>query len=77
MQETTIPPAIKLTRYSHGAGCGCKIAPKILDQILTSNIAMPDNDKLLVGNHSKDDAVSFPIPAEKSYIHNLRRGNIG
>lgn len=47
---------IKLTQYSHGAGCGCKIAPKVLDQILQSNFAMPDNNRLLVGNHSKDDA---------------------
>ena len=46
----------RLTQYSHGAGCGCKIAPKILDEILTSNFAMPDNANLIVGNHSKDDA---------------------
>jgi selenide, water dikinase len=52
---------IKLTQYSHGAGCGCKIAPKVLDRILTSNIAMPDNDRLLVGNHSKDDAAVYDM----------------
>jgi selenide,water dikinase len=47
---------IKLTQYSHGAGCGCKISPEVLDRILKGNIAMPDNKNLLVGNHSKDDA---------------------
>lgn len=52
---------IKLTQYSHGAGCGCKIAPKILDEILTTNFAMPDNDKLIVGNHSKDDAAVYDL----------------
>ena len=52
---------IKLTQYSHGAGCGCKIAPKILDEILTSNFARPDNDKLIVGNHSKDDAAVYDL----------------
>lgn len=52
---------VKLTRYSHGAGCGCKIAPKVLDRILKSNLSMPDNDKLLVGNHSKDDAAVLDI----------------
>jgi len=52
---------IKLTQYSHGAGCGCKIAPKVLDEILTSNFAMPDNDKLIVGNHSKDDAAVYDL----------------
>lgn len=51
---------IKLTQYSHGAGCGCKIAPKVLDEILKSNITTPDN-KLLVGNHSKDDAAVYDI----------------
>lgn len=53
--------AIQLTKYSHGAGCGCKISPKILDEILSSNFAMPDNDKLIVGNHSKDDAAVYDI----------------
>ena len=52
---------IKLTHYSRGAGCGCKIAPKVLDEILKSNFALPDNNKLLVGNHSKDDAAVYDI----------------
>jgi selenide, water dikinase len=47
---------IRLTQYSHGAGCGCKISPMLREKILHSNFAMPDNDKLIVGNHSKDDA---------------------
>ena len=59
--ESTEPEAIKLTQYSHGAGCGCKIAPKILDEILSSNFAIPDNDKLIVGNHSKDDAAVYDL----------------
>ena len=50
-----------LTQFSHGAGCACKIAPKVLDEILKSNIAWPDNDKLLVGNHSRDDAAAYDI----------------
>jgi len=52
---------IKLTQYSHGAGCGCKISPKVLDEILKSNIVLPDNDKLLVGNHSRDDAAVYDL----------------
>lgn len=52
---------IKLTQYSHGAGCGCKIAPKILDEILTSNFTLPDNKNLIVGNHSKDDAAVYDL----------------
>ncbi len=52
---------IKLTQYSHGAGCGCKISPKILDEILESSFSMPDNNRLLVGNHSKDDAAVYDL----------------
>ncbi len=54
-------PEIKLTQYSHGAGCGCKISPKVLEEILSSNFVMPDDDKLIVGNHSKDDAAVYDI----------------
>ena len=57
----TIHDSIKLTQYSHGAGCGCKIAPKVLDEILKSNITLPDNYKLLVGNQSKDDAAVYDL----------------
>jgi selenide,water dikinase len=60
-QLSEITDPIRLTQYSHGAGCGCKIAPKVLDQILKGSIALPDNNKLLVGNHSKDDAAVFDI----------------
>ncbi len=59
-----IPDALgefRLTQYSHGAGCGCKISPKILDEILTSNFAMPNNKNLIVGNHSKDDAAVYDL----------------
>jgi selenide, water dikinase len=51
----------KLTQYSHGGGCGCKIAPSVLDEILKSGYAFPDNKALLVGNHSKDDAAVYDM----------------
>jgi selenide,water dikinase len=54
-------PDCLLTQFSHGAGCGCKIAPKVLDEILKSSIAAPDNKKLLVGNHTKDDAAVYDM----------------
>jgi selenide,water dikinase len=59
---------IKLTQYSHGAGCGCKISPKILDEILSSSFSMPDNDRLIVGNHSKDDAAVYDLLNGKALI---------
>ena len=52
---------IKLTKYSHGAGCGCKIAPHVLEQILKSEFVAPQNNKLIVGNSSKDDAAVYDI----------------
>jgi selenide, water dikinase len=52
---------IKLTQFSHGAGCGCKISPLLLDEILHSNLTIPDNKKLLVGNHTKDDAAVYDL----------------
>lgn len=52
---------IKLTQFSKGAGCGCKIAPKALDEILQTNISVKPDKKLLVGNSSKDDAAAYDL----------------
>jgi selenide, water dikinase len=52
---------IKLTQFSHGAGCGCKIAPQVLEQILQSNVSFTNDKKLLVGNSSKDDAAVYDL----------------
>lgn len=60
-QDVNKEASIKLTQYSHGAGCGCKISPLILDKILLSNLAVPDNKKLIVGNHTKDDAAVYDM----------------
>ncbi len=51
---------VKLTQYSRGAGCGCKISPDLLSQILKSNEAMPF-DNLIVGNNSRDDAAVLDL----------------
>ncbi len=48
--------AIRLTQYSHGAGCGCKISPKVLDTILQSQLPGFADPRLLVGHQSRDDA---------------------
>ncbi|MFP4251257.1 MAG: selenide, water dikinase SelD [Guyparkeria sp.] len=55
-------PDIRLTQYSHGAGCGCKIAPSLLDDMLTSNLApIAPDARLIVGNDSRDDAAVFDL----------------
>lgn len=52
---------IKLTQYSHGAGCGCKISPAILDKILHSTTLAQPDARLLVGNDKRDDAAVFDL----------------
>lgn len=52
---------IKLTQYSHGAGCGCKISPTVLDTILHSDFPKGLFPNLLVGNESKDDAAVYDV----------------
>ena len=51
----------KLTQYSHGAGCGCKIAPKVLDNILKTSVVHQKFPQLLVGNEERDDAAVFDL----------------
>lgn len=52
---------IRLTEYSHGAGCGCKISPKLLEDILKTEMPAVAYPQLLVGNDSKDDAAVFDL----------------
>lgn len=58
---------IKLTQYSHGAGCGCKISPAVLEQILGGSVKerFPG---LLVGNEFKDDAAVFELDDDNCII---------
>jgi selenide,water dikinase len=57
----TVNEQINLTEYSHGAGCGCKISPKVLDIILQSKLDISPDEKLLVGNNSRDDAAVYDV----------------
>ena len=53
--------SIRLTQYSHGAGCGCKISPQVLDTLLKSSLTPPHDSNLLVGNDSRDDAAVYDL----------------
>lgn len=59
---------IKLTQYSHGAGCGCKIAPRVLDTILTCGTVLFKDPRLLVGHDNHDDAAVFDMGNGKALI---------
>jgi selenide,water dikinase len=50
-----------LTEFSHGAGCGCKIAPDVLERILHTSAPKFLDSRLLVGNESRDDAAVVDI----------------
>lgn len=52
---------IKLTQYSHGAGCGCKISPKVLHTILHTDKAKEHFPQLLVGYDTRDDAAVYDM----------------
>ena len=62
---------IRLTQYSHSAGCGCKIAPDVLSRILaetdggTSSAKFPS---LLVGHQSRDDAAAVVLDNDRAVL---------
>ncbi len=64
MSEQTI----RLTQYSHGAGCGCKISPKVLETILHSEQSKFVDPNLLVGNETSDDAAVYDLGNGTSVI---------
>ncbi|MFC3607027.1 selenide, water dikinase SelD [Stutzerimonas tarimensis] len=59
---------IRLTQYSHGAGCGCKISPKVLDVILAGSGAQHLDPRLWVGNASRDDAAVYGIDDARGVV---------
>lgn len=59
---------VRLTQYSHGAGCGCKISPKVLDVILAGSGAQNLDPRLWVGNASRDDAAVYGIDDEQGVV---------
>lgn len=59
---------IRLTQYSHGAGCGCKISPKVLEVILAGSGAQNLDPRLWVGNASRDDAAVYAIDEERGVV---------
>jgi selenide,water dikinase len=58
----------RLTSLSHGGGCGCKIAPGVLSEILKGTSAMPIPKELLVGIETADDAAVYQLNDEQALI---------
>lgn len=59
---------IKLTSFSHGGGCGCKIAPGVLAEILKSSTGFPLPKELMVGIETADDAAVYKLNNEQALI---------
>jgi selenide,water dikinase len=57
-----------LTRYSHGAGCGCKLSTQVLETIVQRFDAVQHFPALLVGNEGKDDAAVYQLNEEQAVI---------
>ena len=58
----------RLTSLSHGGGCGCKIAPGVLSEILRSTTAMPLPPELLVGIETSDDAAVYKLNDSQALV---------
>ncbi|MDO8248144.1 MAG: selenide, water dikinase SelD [Rhodoferax sp.] len=65
---TSLVPQPRLTSLSHGGGCGCKIAPGVLSEILKGITAMPMPKELLVGIETADDAAVYQLNDEQALI---------
>ncbi len=61
MEQKDYNMDVKLTQFSHGGGCGCKIAPAILSEILAKSPVRLPNPNLLVGTESSDDAAVYRL----------------
>ncbi len=68
MKPTGPPAEPRLTALSHGGGCGCKIAPGVLAQILKGTTAMPIPKELMVGIETADDAAVYKLNDEQALI---------
>jgi selenide,water dikinase len=62
------PGPIRLTSFSHGGGCGCKIAPGVLADILKDTAKLPVPAQLLVGIETADDAAVYRLNDEQALI---------
>jgi selenide,water dikinase len=66
--DATAQDVIRLTSFSHGGGCGCKIAPGILSEILKKSTGFPVPKALLVGIETSDDAAVYQLNEEQALI---------
>jgi selenide,water dikinase len=67
MNAPGVPP-LRLTQFSHGGGCGCKIAPGVLQEIIARAGPLPIPPALLVGIETSDDAAVYRINDDQAIV---------
>lgn len=66
MTDTAVPPK-RLTEYSHGAGCACKLPPGLVGEVV-AKLAPVDDERLLVGSATGDDAAVWRLDADRALV---------
>lgn len=61
MNDATLPAVPRLTELAHGGGCGCKLAPAVLQKLLSGQPAAQPFSQLLVGTETADDAAVWQV----------------
>jgi selenide,water dikinase len=68
LQDATSKPAVRLTSLAHGGGCGCKLAPGVLAEILAGMPATGAFAGLMVGTETSDDAAVWRLNDEQALV---------
>lgn len=68
--NSTVNEEIKLTHFTHGMGCACKISPRILEEVL-KNFKVPVHQDILVGSETSDDAAVYRINDETAMVQTV------
>jgi len=61
-------PSIRLTEFAHGGGCGCKLAPALLQSLLAGQPKLPNVPQLLVGTETGDDAAVWQLDSNTCVV---------
>ncbi|MBN2171582.1 MAG: selenide, water dikinase SelD [Candidatus Krumholzibacteriota bacterium] len=65
-----VPGAFRLTQYTHGLGCACKLRPQLLEEVL-KRLPRPDDPAILVGTDTADDAAVYRLDAETAIVETV------
>ncbi len=61
---------VKLTQYTHGLGCACKLRPQLLEEVL-QNLPVPQDARILVGTETADDAAVFAVNDDLALVQTV------